>query len=151
IAAWLVRAADRPRTALSLAALFGATLGIGFGFRNDLLIVVPLIVVALFAWTPPRTMRAAGLRAGAMAVAAVTCAIVAYPILSGYTRGSNSGHVALLGFVTPFDKPLGVTPSVYEWSHLYSDGYTDAIVESYSTRVHKRPAPYLSAEYDHAA
>ncbi len=27
--------------------------------------------------------------------------------------------------MTPFDEPLGVTPSVYEWGHVYSDGFID--------------------------
>jgi hypothetical protein len=151
IAAAMVRHLEQRRALLILSLLFGVTLGIGFGFRNDLLVVIPLMVVALLVWDPPRSWRAVGLRATAMVVAVMAFIAVAFPILSGYQRGSNTGHVALLGFVSPFDQPLGVIPSVYQWSYLYSDGYTDATVQSYSNRVHNRQVAYLSPEYDRAA
>jgi hypothetical protein len=150
IAAWIARRARHGRSVLALSALFGGVLGVGFGFRNDLVIVVPLFLVALMAWDPPRDVRAAVNRMGAIAVAAAAFVVVALPILSGYTRGSNSGHVALMGLMTTFDQPLGIADSVYEWGHVYSDGYGDAMIKSYSYRVHGSGVEYLSADYDRA-
>jgi hypothetical protein len=151
IAATVVSRLDRTRPLLALSAAFGALLGAGFGFRNDIVIVVPLILVALLAWDPPRDARAVGMRLAAIAIAAATFVVVAFPILSGYTRGSNSGHVALLGFMAPFDRPLGIAPSVYEWGYVYSDGFGDAMLKSFSSRVHHQSLSYFSREYDAAA
>ena len=151
IAALLVRRLDETRSRVGLSVLLGVILGIGFGFRNDILIVVPLIIVAVLAWHAPRNVRAIRTRLAALAVAAVTFAVVASPILAGYLRGSNSGHVALLGLMTPFDEPLGVVPSVYEWGRVYSDGFIGTTINSYSYRAHDRPVDYLSREYDRTA
>ena len=151
IAATLVRRIQNPRAALRFSVLFGCALGIGFGFRNDLLIVAPLVAVALFVWDPPRDYATLRVRAVALALAGLAFFAAALPIVSGYTRGSNTGHVAVLGLMTPFDEPLGVTPSVYAWGNVYSDGFIDAIVRSYSYRVHNRAVEYLSPEYDRMA
>jgi hypothetical protein len=150
IAARLARHVHSKRSTFALSGLFGAVLGVGFGFRNDIVIVAPLFVVGLLAWEPPRDGRGIRTRVAAIAIAATTFMAVALPILSGYTQGSNSGHVALMGLMTPFDRPLGIAGSVYEWGHVYSDGFGDTLIQSYSERVHGRPVGYLSAEYDRA-
>jgi hypothetical protein len=150
IAAQLGSRINRPRSVLGLAALFGATLGLGFGFRNDIVIVIPLFLVALVAWDPPRDARAITTRIGATGVAAAAFTITAFPILSAYTRGSNSGHVAVMGLMSPFDRALQIAGSVYDWGHMYSDGFGDTLIKSYSYRVYGRPVSYLSAEYDRA-
>jgi hypothetical protein len=151
IIAHLARRANRTRALLMLSALFGATLGVGFGFRNDIVIVVPLFLIAMLMWDPPRDVRAAGIRMAAIALAAATFVVVAFPILSGYTRGTNSGHATLAGVMSPFDRPLGIAPSVYDWGYDFKDALEDTMIESYTQRVHGRAAEYLSPEYDRAA
>lgn len=139
------------RRALWLSAAFGVVLGIGFGFRNDLLInILPWVVVVLLC-TPGRLRDRLKLKAACLATSAVVFAIVAAPILTAYGRGSNTGHVALLGVMTPFDAPLGVAGSVYEWGYGYSDSLTSVIIQSYTERVKAQPVVYLSPEYDAAA
>jgi len=150
IAAHLAQRIDRPKSLLTLAALFGATLGVGFGFRNDIVIVVPVFLVALLLWEPPRDAGAIRLRLASLGIAAATFAIAAWPILSAYASGSNSGHVALLGLMQPFERPLGISGSVYEWGYLYRDGFANTLINSYTYRVHGHPAEYLSADYDRA-
>lgn len=139
------------RRALLLSAAFGAVLGIGFGFRNDLLInIVPWVVVLLLC-TPVRWREQLALKAACIATSAVVFALVAAPILAAYGRGSNTGHVALLGVMTPFDAPLGVSGSVYEFGYGYSDSLTATIIQSYTDRTKAQSVQYLSAEYDAAA
>jgi hypothetical protein len=150
IAAHLATEIDRPRRLMALSALFGAVLGIGFGFRNDILIVVPIYVAALMLWKPPGELATIRRRTIALALAAATFAVAALPIVRAYGRGSNSGHVALLGLMPAFDQRLGISGSIYEWGYGYRDEYAVAVINSYTTRVHGHPVAYLSSEYDRA-
>src|SRR6185436_13700026 len=84
IAAHLAARSGRPRSPAVLAAIFGATLGIGFGFRNDIVVVVPVFVVALLLWDRPRDAGAVRSRLAALAAAVAAFAICAWPILSAY-------------------------------------------------------------------
>jgi hypothetical protein len=150
IAAQLAKRVDRRRFMFGFSAAFGAVLGIGFGFRNDVLIVVPFLPLALLAWDLPRDARAIRARLAAMAIASVTFAMTAWPILSDYARGSNSGHVALLGLTPGFAEPLGISGSVYEWAHVFRDAFADTLINSYTYRVHGHPVAYFSGDYDRA-
>jgi hypothetical protein len=147
IAAHLARRLDRPA---ALAALFGGVLGIGFGFRNDILIVLPAFIVVLLAWELPRDRRDVGVRLMGLAIAGVAFTVTAWPILWAYARGSNTGHVALLGLMTPFDGPLGIAGSVYAWGYAFLDGFANTVINSYTYRVYGHPVVYLSGEYDRA-
>jgi hypothetical protein len=146
----LAKRVDRPRSMLALAALFGGTLGIGFGFRNDILIVVPVFLAVVLGWGLPRDVSAIGMRLVALAVAGATFAIASWPITSAYARGSNSSHVALMGLMPPFEQPLGIAGSVYEWGHVFRDEFAETLINSYTYRVQGHPVVYLSAEYDRA-
>ena len=140
---------ERRRT-LATALVFGAVLGIGFGFRNDLLIViVPWIGVVLFG---PRggLFRNLPLKAGALVLSIATFVVVAWPIFAAYGKGSNSGHVALLGLMAPFDSQLGVGAASYSWGYHYSDSVASTIINSYRYRTTGHSVSYLSAEYDRA-
>jgi hypothetical protein len=138
------------RRVLALAAAYGAVMGIGLGFRNDLLInVLPFIVtVVLFLPVPIRSRLTVKL--AMLALCAGLFAASSWPILSAYRSGSNTGHVALLGMMSYFNAPLGVTPSVYDWGAPYDDGFAIKVISSFSERVHHRPVAALSSEYDRA-
>ena len=79
-----------------------------------------------------------------------TFLVVAWPILAAYSRGSNSGHVALLGLMSSFDGPLGVQGSIYDWGYFYNDGFANRTVNSFTYRREGHPVVYISAEYDRA-
>ena len=95
---------------MAAAVVFGVVLGVGFGFRNDLLIVVPPWVLVVVCGLPGPIWRNLGdSRVSRWRVSAVVFLIAAAPILSAYSRGSNSGHVALLGLMTnPSMRNLGL-------------------------------------------
>lgn len=139
-----------PRRLLTLAACYGAVAGIGFGFRNDLLISALPFVVTVVAFLPVRFRAHAGPKLAAIALCALSFLVCAWPIISAYRTGSNSGHVALLGLMTYFDTPLGVTRSVYDWGAPYDDGFAVKVISSFTERVHHRSVPALSNEYDRA-
>jgi hypothetical protein len=135
---------------LALAACYGAVAGIGFGFRNDLLIAALPFVVTVLAFLPGRPGAHIGPKLAALTLCALSFALCSWPIISAYRLGSNSGHVALLGLMTHFNGPLGVTTSVYDWGEPYDDGFAIKVISSYSERVHHRPVVALSSEDDKA-
>jgi hypothetical protein len=139
------------RRMFALAIGYGAVMGIGLGFRNDLLIqVLPFVAtVALFLPVPLRAHLKA--KCTALVLSAVTFVVCAWPIINAYRSGSNTGHVALLGLMTHFDAPLGVTASVYDWGSPYDDGFVIKVIGSYAERVHHRPVAELSSAYERSA
>jgi hypothetical protein len=149
IMGWLVTApADWKRT-LRLAGLAGAVIGLGLGFRTDLMIAVAPFVVTLMLLVPTTvTIRT---RAAALGVFLATFLIVAFPILRGYAQGSNTGHVALLGLAVPFDGPLRIAPSIYEFAGQYNDSLAYSIINSYAIRLEHRRVLLGSVEYEGAA
>ena len=147
----IVRPPLRPRRAIALAIAFGVTLGVGFGFRNDLLInVLPWTAVVLCCLPGPVRSNVR-LKATCLAISGAAFAVVASPILIAYSQGSNSGHVVLQGFMSPFDGPLGLQPSIYSWGYVYHDEFTSTLTDSFAYRRYGHEVPFLSAEYDRAA
>ncbi len=140
-----------PRRVLPLAIGYGAVMGFGLGFRNDLLInVLPFIVtIALFLPVPIRAHL--GTKLAALALCASTFVVCAWPIVSAYRSGSNTGHVAVLGLMTYFNPSLGVTGSVYDWGAPYDDGFAMKVIGTFAERLRHRPVSALSPEYDRAA
>ena len=142
--------ADRRRI-IALSALAGAIVGIGFGFRTDLAIAVPPVMVTLaflvLAGIP------GGVRVAAIGVFLATFVLAAFPVLRSRSEGGNAGHVILLGLAPAFDAPLRIEPSVYEFVGQYNDTSAFSVVNSYVIRVqHRRDGVALgSAEYEDAA
>jgi hypothetical protein len=139
------------RRLLALAAAYGAVMGIGFGFRNDLLInMLPFFAtVALFLPVPLRSQLRVKLAAVALCIAVF--AVCAWPIIRAYRSGSNTGHVVVLGLMTAFNGSLGITGSVYDWGAAYDDGFAIKTISSFAERVEHRRVSALSNEYDRAA
>jgi len=132
-------------------AAFGIILGVGFGFRNDLLINVPAFLVVVFLCLPGKIVANLRLKAAVVSVAAFAFLAVAWPIVKGYGEGSNTGHVAVLGLTTPYDEWLGIRGSMYDWGYAYVDQFVADIITSYSYRVDGRSVQYFSKEYDRQA
>src|SRR6185503_3970759 len=90
------------------------------------------------------------LKALCLAVSVAAFAITARPILTAYSRGSNSGHVALLGLMSSFDAPIGVAGSIYDWGYFYNDGFANRLINSFTYRQYGHPVGYVTPEYDRA-
>jgi hypothetical protein len=139
------------RRSLCLAATFGALLGVGLGFRNDLLITVPPFVGVVLLLLPVRWRDELATKAACLGLACITFVVCAWPILGAYRSGSNTGHVAVLGLVSSFDGPLGVTRPAYDLGSHYLDGYAAAVINAHHVLHHGRHVEYLSPGYDVAA
>src|SRR4030095_16642233 len=79
----------RPRVVVLLAIVYGMVLGVGYGFRTDLLVDIPpfLVVTALFL---PGGVRAnAGLKLAAIALCLASFAATASPIIRTVTTSGG--------------------------------------------------------------
>jgi hypothetical protein len=149
--ALVMGSADRRRI-VGLSGIGGAVIGIGLGFRFDLVIaVLPFVLTAAFlvpSGVTPST-RILAIAAFLAALAAATA-----PLLRGPSgNGSNAGHVALLGLSVDFDRPLRVEPSIYEFAGQYNDSLAFSIINSYAIRVEdqRRGVDLSTSAYDRAA
>jgi len=153
----LIAIVRRPlsRRVLLLSSLgYGLIMGIGYGFRTDLLVDIPpfLITVALFL--PGRILGQITLKAAAVLLFAAGFVIAGWPIITTVAAsGGCQWHVFLLGLTDPFNQTLGVDGGSYGWGHLYKDEYTWAAVSGYANRF--RPdlgyIEYCSHQYDIAS
>ena len=150
IMGWLVTTAFDGRRTVALAVSAGAVIGAGIGFRKDLMIAVAPMLVTLALLVPASvTVRA---RAAAIAVFLSVFVTAGFPILRGYaTGGGNTGHVALLGLGAPFDGPLRIVPSIYEFAGQYNDSLAYSIINSYALRLEHRRVVLGTPEYEQAA
>ena len=147
----MARLAMKPLTwqrAVAFGVAFGAALGIGFGFRNDLLIVIPPWIAVVLLCVPGPMRANLKLKALCLAVSAVLFLVTAAPILSAYAGGSNSSHVVLLGFMSDADPHLGVAPALYDWGYQYHDGYAFRLIASFGYRQYGHWVGYLTPDYD---
>ena len=154
----LVTGSFSRRRLLALAIAYGGVLGVGFGFRNDLLVYTLPFAATVAMFLPVPVLSHLKLKLAALVLCAATFVTCAWPVLTAYRSGSNTGHVALLGLMTPFNAPLGVTASIYDWGAAYDDGFATKVIGSYGERVQHRavvtPAAGgfagLSREYEEA-
>ena len=141
---------------LILSAVYGALLGFGIGFRNDLLITVPPFIGLLLLARSPSPRQRWRRSAIALLVAAVTFLLLAIPVLRVYANGGGASmsHAALLGMMSPIDPAVGMTNGgLYEVGYGLEDSYAAAIVSGYASRSAGRLVPIEghSREYDAAA
>jgi hypothetical protein len=151
LAALVMRPMPRPAM-VGLAALYGVVVGLGYGFRGDLAVMVPFgaFVVLLLL---PGTFRANAGR-NALAAAALLAAFFAsaWPVINGLKLGGCQYHFSLLGLTEPLTAELRLTPSLYRVGEHLSDTFADLKVGDYAARVLGAPVPGLcTAEYDTAS
>ena len=142
------------RRLIALAAVYGAVLGIGLGFRNDPLVTLPVFVALVAA----AGVSNGGTRskAAGVAVAMVVAMIAASPVLRVFSQGGGAfiSHAALLGLMKPVDRELGIAPGTpYEVGYGVTDTYGAALASAFATRESGAPATVLghSAAYDAAS
>jgi hypothetical protein len=150
----LVLRSWRPRDVLALSLAYGLLMGVGLGFRGDLLIDIPPFLIAVLLFLPGGMMANGLLKAGAISLAAIGFIATGWPIIQAtmVSTGSCQAHVFMLGLTSSFSDALGVNGGSYGWG-LYNDEYMWATVSSYASRF--RPdlhyIEFCSHEYDAAS
>jgi hypothetical protein len=133
----LVRPRPKSHAVIGISALYGVTLGVGYGFRSDLLIDLPPVFVTLWLFLEGGILDRLQVKLAATVVCALAFLISAWPIYSyAYANGGSESHVALLGLSRPFDRPLHVVHGPYDFGYVYEDEYVFEAVESYAARLH---------------
>jgi hypothetical protein len=141
--------ASRRRLAMVSAAA-GVVLGIGYGFRTDLLACIPPWLMSLWLFAPGGAARNLAWKAQATAIfLAMFISTGWIPIRHVTGEGGCQWHVTLLGLSTYFDNGLGVTPASYDWGP-YSDLFLYTAVGSHARPEWSTPTGprYCGTEYD---
>lgn len=109
--------ADKLRSAIGWAALAGLAVGIGRGFRADLLVLLVIGGAALLATTSVQAL----LRRGVAGLVFAAVAILASWPIQSLQVPSSAGQLVLQGLSDPFEAFLGLTPAPYSFGSKYSD------------------------------
>ena len=152
VLAVLVMRPMRRSTTFALAALYGAVVGIGYGFRGDLSVMVPFGTLVVLAFLPGswRTHAVRNMSAAAIVLAAFF--ITAWPVIRALDKGGCQYHFALLGLTQPLTNALHLTAPLYRLGEHTLDLFGNLKVGEYASRVMNMPVPvWCTADFDAAA
>lgn len=152
---WLLKAPLPPARTLGLSAVLGGVMGVGLGFRQDVLACVPICAVLLFFFLPGPLRSTWWLRPLAVVALVVSFGAPGYPILKAvHGRAADSFHHINQGLTRLFNQNLGLGGAPYDLGCMYRDEYTHSIVSSfamYKTDATRELQAYVSPEYDRAS
>ncbi len=113
-----------------IAVLMGCALGLGLGFRMDLLVFVPFVIGMLILFYPaPLTQGWTSRLLMPLVVVSVAYAC-AFPVLSAMAKGSNTAHVILLGLSHDFGELLGLYSADHQFASYYNDAYQQVQIDT---------------------
>jgi hypothetical protein len=136
----------------AIGAGLGATMGVGFGFRVDALVIVPLFLLALALFMPGGLRPDWRGRLASLGAFTAVFSIAAIPIIvQTPSGGGNMSFVAIHGLTDPFDRNLGVEQDLYSPGYLYNDSYATGLVNAFAYRIegHRQPVVLATAEMEH--
>ncbi|MCP4902394.1 MAG: hypothetical protein GY906_35960 [bacterium] len=138
------------RRLIWLSAAAGFCVGIGLGFRSDILIAIPAVVVTISFFVPGGWRCNLRLKLVALLVFLATFFVAATPVLRLERSAHATSHVVLLGLTNRFTEALGLSGTLYEWSHIYSDPWPAFQIKSlaFFGKGIDETVPMYSAEYD---
>src|SRR5262249_15939144 len=109
------------RQTLIASALAGLVIGLGLGFRSDLIAAIPFFIFVLGAILVFEKFRNWPRAVAAGLAFAAALAGSAFPLAFFLRRGPGPAHIVLLGLTVPFNAPLGLDTPVYDIGAAYSD------------------------------
>lgn len=113
----LARRAGSTRSLFVRAGLAGATIGVGYGFRSDPILLLPIGVVFLVVGLEYGSRRT---RAAAVGVFVASVLLAASPIVF-QKKQPGFGTVLIQGMSEPFRRELDLGPALYALGQRYSD------------------------------
>jgi hypothetical protein len=130
----VARSLDR-RRAFASAAAAGIAAGLGIGFKTDVLICIPIAVIAIAMFAP----RSIDLRQRAAAVAVFlgAVALAGWPILKAQFLGSEGSlfPVQVLGGMNWAFDDTYAQPALYDYGVRFDDTHIVYLINSYDQRV----------------
>jgi hypothetical protein len=133
-----------------LAAICGATIGIGLGFRMDIYIMIPVCILTILLFNSFGIKNSILLKIVAVLIFLGSVIIFSWPVISYYSSGgSNIFHPFMLGFMPPFNDALGVQNTFYDTGYKYNDTFMGVTINSYASRIWDVKDVYLTTKaYD---
>jgi hypothetical protein len=147
--AWLLKRRRSLPHELAFAVLMGCALGLGFGFRMDLLVFVPFVVGMVFVFYPAPVQQAWPHRLLISLVTLTTAYVCAFPVLSAMAQGSNTAHVILLGLSQEFSDLLGLYSPDHQFAAYYNDAYQQVQIDTLAAiQGHPKHLDFSSPLYE---
>lgn len=132
---------SRPRLVILLSPVIGIVLGLGSGFRPDVMVFIPIVLIIMLVGLDPKI----GIKhrlAASLIVITVFFGLV-YGTRAGNIGGSG-GFLLMEGQTEPFREFLGLDPAPYDLGWKYSDELTFSSVVSDVRRLN--PTEYDAEE-----
>jgi len=146
----VVRPLSRRRLVL-LSAACGAVVGVGLGFKMDVVIMAPVFLASLLLFHDTRPWTRLGDKSLAAGAFVLALTLGAAPVLSRLSTGGTNGfHVILLGYSDEFDDALGMNRTAYSLLPFYNDGYLNAVIQNDNARTSGQSLSIPSPAYDAA-
>ncbi len=133
----LIRFRHSGKGLLPYAVLLGVILGIGYGFRQDVLICLAPSLLVLTVAARVHGPRPLLWRAGATVTMVLLFLLLAQPVLRGKKAldQSISGHTMLQGLATKNEQTMAFGDASYEFNYTESDSWCIGLAQSYACRT----------------
>jgi len=128
----LVRWGVRRVEIISLSAVFGVVTGIGLGFRQDILICIPPLIMTLFFFLPCGVKSNISAKLGGLFLSFILIGLLGWGPLFSMGHGQNAWHVSLMGLAPNFTESLGLKESIYQWIANHDDKTIQSMASIYS-------------------
>jgi len=133
---YLIRAPRPEARLMRVAVLLGLSVGIGLGFRRDLLVAIPPVMLVLGC--APLLGGGLRLKRRAKAVGAFGAMVLLFgwPVFAAFQdEGSLVAHDILMGMGTELDDELGLTRTIYERIPVRHDAYVSGVSSALGLRI----------------
>jgi energy-converting hydrogenase Eha subunit A len=127
------------RRLIALSLLCGLTVGVGIGFKPDVLVCGPIFAMALICFLPPLADRQPYRRMTATVVFLTSLIVVGAPMLVTNFFGAAGSllPVQLFGGMDRSIDDFHAAPSLYDYGIVFDDIYVTAQINSYNQRVYR--------------
>ena len=145
----LIKRGVERRSLIMGAVGLGLVMGIGLGFRQDIVTCVPPALAVLLLAAPARRAVRLHTRVAVAGLFLLTFVLAGLPIFLGMMRfGPTTAHHVLGGFAAHLEEELGSGGASYQHLALCNDRFIHATAASYAERVAgvTGPIPFMSNE-----
>lgn len=150
---FILKRARSPWRQLALSTILGVVIGIGYGFRQDLLICMPPCILVVLLGARMITSHPGPLRIVAAVAATAAFVLTAAPVFNGKQEsgGFVMTHTLLQGITSSVEGEIGFGGADYDFGFLGLDTPVIAGVDAYALRTGlPYPDSYVSREYGEA-
>src|SRR6185312_13634984 len=131
----LVTRAPSWKRVLWIAAAYGVVMGVGYGFRTELLINIPAFLLTVFLFLDANVGDRLRYGAAAAVLGLGVFYVTAWPIISAVNNTWGcQWHVAVLGLGDDSAHDLQLRQPAYDWLDGFTDEFAYATATSYAAR-----------------